>query len=176
MSIYKKIWDFASKYICQHKLFKYGLNLSPVYRRTTGRVVSVSENLMEVQIKIPISYKNRNYVNTIFGGSMFAAVDPIPMMQLMNILGNEYVVWDKSVQILFKRPAKETIYADFEFTQDEISEIQERVASKKEIEIIKTCKLTSEDKQTIYCEISKTIYIADRLFYLKKRNTKQKQV
>ena len=99
MSFYQKLTAVGTKFISKHKLFKHGFNLSPMYRRSTARIVEVSEDLKQIRSKLPISYKNRNYVNSIFGGSMFAAVDPIPMVQLMNLLGDGYVVWDKAAQI-----------------------------------------------------------------------------
>lgn len=113
MSFYQKIAEIGSQYIGKPKLFKYGFNLSPMYRRSTGRITTVSDDLKNIKIQLPISYKNRNYVNTIFGGSMFAAVDPIPMVQLMELLGKDYVVWDKSAEIFFKRPVSENLYAQF---------------------------------------------------------------
>ncbi len=93
MSIYKALSDIGLKFVSRHKLFKYGFNLSPMYRRTTGRLIDVSADLLHITIKIPLSYKNRNYVNSVFGGSMFSAVDPIPMVQLIYLLGDDYVVW-----------------------------------------------------------------------------------
>ncbi|MEW7291447.1 DUF4442 domain-containing protein [Aquimarina sp. 2304DJ70-9] len=169
MSIYQKIAKIGSKYIGRHNLFKYGFNFSPMYRRSTGRIKKVSKDLLVVKMKIPISYKNRNYVNSIFGGSMFSAVDPVPMVQLINILGEEYVVWDKSAEINFKRPAKENLYADFIYTLEELSMIKDKVKLEKEIEIIKTTILTNKNGSKIYCEINKTLYIADKLYYKEKR-------
>ena len=32
-------------------------------------------------------------------GSLYAAVDPIYMIQLIYVLGEEYVVWDKAAEI-----------------------------------------------------------------------------
>lgn len=60
-----------------------------------------------VKVRIKLSYKNSNYVGSIFGGSLLSATDPILMVQLINILGNKHVVWDKAAAIKFKRPAKE---------------------------------------------------------------------
>jgi hypothetical protein len=54
-----------------------------MYKRSTAKIIQVSEDLLNVRIKLPISYKNKNYANSIFGGSMFSAVDPIPMVQLI---------------------------------------------------------------------------------------------
>ena len=169
MSIYKKLSDVGAKYLSKATLFKHGFNFSPMYARTTAKVTEVSSDLMKISIKLPISYKNRNYVNSIFGGSMFAAVDPIPMVQLINIIGEDYVVWDKSAEVLFKRPAKEDLYAEFTYDQQELEDIKRRVADEQEIEIIKTSLLTNQNKSKIFCEVRKTIYIADKAFYKQKR-------
>lgn len=172
MSVYQTLSKIGTKFIGYHILFKYGFNLSPMYRRSTGKIISVSKDLKEIRIKIRISYKNKNYVNTIFGGSMFAAVDPIPMVQLIHLLNKEYVVWDKSAEIYFKKPAKENLYASFTFSEKELEKIKLEVDAKKEIEIIKSTKLTDKDQSLTYCEVKKKIYIADKAFYKQKRKAK----
>jgi len=175
MSIYSKIASIGQRYISKDKLFKYGFNLSPMYRRSTGRIIEVSKDLLHIKIKIPISYKNRNYANSIFGGSLFSSADPIPMVQLINIIGNDYVVWDKSAEIYFKIPAKENLYADFIYTEEEIKEIKEKLKVTDEFEIVKTTLLTNKDRSRVYCEVRKTIYIANKSFYkekLKRRKAK----
>ncbi len=169
MSIYQKLATLGKKYFGQDKLFKYGFNLSPMYRRSTGRVVFASKDLMKVQIKLPISWKNRNYVDSIYGGSMFSAVDPMPMVQLINILGNDFVVWDKKAEINFKRPARENLYAQFEFTNKEVEGIKARVAIENEIEVVKTTLLTNKDQTKTFCEVHKTLYVADKVFFKNKR-------
>ena len=169
MSIYKKIGDLGSKFIGQDKLFKYGFNLSPMYKRSTAKITTVSKDLLKVTIKLPISYKNKNYVNSIFGGSLFSAVDPIPMVQLMGIIGDDYIVWDKSAEIFFKKPAKENLYAEFTYTTEEIEDIKSKVIKENEIEVLKTIVLTNKDKTIVYCEIRKNIYVADKSFYKEKR-------
>jgi len=172
MSFYQKVAEIGKKFIAQDKLFKIGFNMSPMYRRSTARIVNTSKDLMRVDIKLPISYKNKNYVSSIYGGSMFSAVDPIPMVQLINILGDDYVVWDKSAEIFFKRPARENLFATFEYTNEELESIKKRVAKEKEMEIIKTTKLTNKDRSIIFCEVNKTIYIANKQYYKQKRKNK----
>nr|WP_297914043.1 DUF4442 domain-containing protein [uncultured Allomuricauda sp.] len=169
MSFYQKLAKAGSKYIGKHTLFKHGFNLSPMYRRSTGRITEVSQDLMQIHVKLPISYKNRNYVNSIFGGSMFAAVDPIPMVQLMNILGEEYVVWDKAAEIQFKRPAREHLYAEFTYSFDEIEDIKNRIMTENEITITKRTELMNKEKTQVFCEVKKIIYVADKSFYKNKR-------
>ena len=174
MSVYKKLADFGGKFIEKSTLFKHGFNYSPMYRRSTARIVAISKDLLQVTIKLPISYKNKNYVNSIFGGSMFAAVDPIPMIQLMHLLGDDFVVWDKSAEIYFKKPAKETLYADFIYTSIEVDAILNRVATEKEMEVTKVTQLTNLDRTIIYSEVRKTIYIADKSFFKEKKRLKNR--
>ena len=173
MFSYKKITDLVSKFIGKSKVLKYGMNLSPMYRRTTAKVLYISEDFKEIKIKLPYSYKNANYVNTIFGGSMFSAVDPFPMTQLMNLIGEDYVVWDKAAEIFFRRPAKEDLFADFIYTDEEIDEIKKKAQDQNEFEIIKSTKLTNKDKSIVYCEIKKRVYIADKVFFKEKRKKRE---
>ena len=175
MSIYRKIAEIGTKYIGKPRMFKYGFNLSPMYRRSTAKIVHVSKDICTVKIKLPLSYKNKNYVNSIFGGSMFAAVDPIPMIQLMHLLGDAYIVWDKTAQISFLRPAKEDLYADFLFTHEEIEEIKQSLAQKNELEVVKTTSLTNKDQTIAYCKVEKTIYVANKAYFKNKRKKKKVQ-
>lgn len=176
MSIYQKIALWGEKLFKKKTLFKYGFNLSPMYRRSTAKIIKVSEDLLHIQIKLPLSYKNKNYVNSIFGGSLFSAVDPIPMVQLINLLGDDYVVWDKSAEIFFKRPAKEHVYASFDYSKEELETIKQRVAKEHEIDIVKVTRLMNEASTKTYCEVHKTIYVADKAFYKQKRAKRQAQV
>lgn len=174
--MYAKLQKVLEKFISKKNIFKYGFNFSPMYSRTTGRICEISDDLHKIKIRIKLSYKNSNYVGSIFGGSMLSATDPIFMIQLFNILGNNYVVWDKAASIKFKRPARETCYAVFTFTTDEIIEIKKEVASKNEIDLIKNIKLTNKDESIVFAEVSKTIYVADKQFYKKKLIAKKKIV
>ena len=174
MSFYQKISAVGLKFFSKGSLFKHGFNYSPMYRRTTGRITHATDDLLEIRMKLPINWKNRNYVNTIFGGSMFSSVDPIPMVQLMNILGKDYVVWDKSAQIDFKRPAKVDLYATFSYSPEEIAEIKNRVANDHEIEITKETRLMDREGEKEYCRVKKQIYVADKNFFKEKKSRNKK--
>lgn len=171
--MYQTITKIGKKFLSEAKLFQVGFNISPMYRRSTGRITSVSEDLLKIDIKIPLSYKNRNYVGTIYGGSLYSATDPIYMVQLINILGEDFVVWDKSSEIKYKRPAKKVAYATFEFTKEEIENIKERVRMENEFDLTKNLIIIGPDKE-VYCEVKKVLYIADKAYYKAKR--KQKKV
>ncbi|GAA4756763.1 MULTISPECIES: PaaI family thioesterase [Flavobacterium] len=167
--MYQQLAKIAQKFIKESTFLKFGFNISPMYRRSTARVIYISDDIKTVKIKIPLSYKNRNYVGSIFGGSLFAAVDPIPMIQLMYILKEEYIVWDKAANIKFKRPAREDMYATFEFTNKEIEDIIAKVMEQKEFEHHKLTQITNKTGDVVFCEVTKTIYIAQKEFYKEKK-------
>ncbi|MEM7053692.1 MAG: DUF4442 domain-containing protein [Pseudomonadota bacterium] len=163
--MYQQIAKIGPKLFGKARTFKMGFNLSPMYRRSTARIIEVAEDISHIRIKLPISYKNRNYVGSIFGGSLFSAVDPIPMVQLINLLDGQYVIWDKSAEIFFRAPANKDLYADFHYSQDELAHIRSTIQSDSEMEIIKLTKLTDKSGQKVYCEVKKTLYIASKAHY-----------
>ena len=77
------------------RLERWGFNLFPAYRGTGGRITYIADDHREVRIELPLSWRTRNYVGTIFGGSMYAVVDPVYMIILIKTLGPGYIVWDK---------------------------------------------------------------------------------
>ncbi|MDO5972591.1 YiiD C-terminal domain-containing protein [Flavivirga jejuensis] len=172
--MYKTLSKIFKTFLTDAQIYKYLFNLSPMYRRSTGKIIEVSEDLMYVKIKIPLSIKNKNYVGSIFGGSLFSATDPIYMIQLMHILGDHYIVWDKDATIKYKRPAKENVYAEFSFSSEEIETIKAQVAKKGELNLIKTAHIVNKER-VVFAEVIKTIYVADKPFYKKKRSLKTNQ-
>lgn len=56
--------------------FRGGMNFWPCYRGTGGRLTFIASDWSEVRVKLGLSWRTRNYVGTIFGGSLYAAVDP----------------------------------------------------------------------------------------------------
>lgn len=170
--MYRVATKFLNRFFKTSTIYKYGFNWSPMYRRTTAKLIEVSDDLHKVVISLNLNWKNRNYAGSIFGGSMLAATDPIYMIQLIEILGENYVVWDKSVEARYRKPAKSRIFGEFIFTPQEIENIKQEVAHKNEIDILKTMHLL-DAKQNKIATFNKTLYIADKAFY--KQKLKQRQ-
>ncbi|WP_240475165.1 DUF4442 domain-containing protein [Neotamlana sedimentorum] len=150
-------------------ILKTGFNLNIPYRRSSGRVCFVSDDLQTIKIKIPLTYKNKNYIGTMFGGSMFAATDPIYMMQLITILGNNYVVWDKAGSIQFKRPVTKTVFANFIITNEFLKQIENDINKYNEKDYCLKVNLTDKDGVT-YAEVERVIYIASKFYYKNKKH------
>ena len=111
------------------RLSRWGFNWFPAYRGTGARITYIAGDWREVHIRLPLSWRTRNYVGTIFGGSMYGALDPIYMIMLIKILGPDYVVWDKAATIRFRRPGRETLQAAFTIDEAQLTAIKETVAA-----------------------------------------------
>jgi len=106
------------------RLTRWGFNWFPAYRGTGARIEYVASDWKEVRIRLPLSWRSRNYVGTIYGGSLYGAVDPIYMIMLIKILGPGYEVWDKAATIRFKKPGRSTLRAHFQLTDAELDAIK----------------------------------------------------
>ena len=170
--MYKSGTKLLKKYFKVSTIYKYGFNWSPMYRRTTAKIVEVSDDLLYIKIRLKLNWKNRNYAGTMFGGSMLAATDPIYMIQLLQILGDQYIVWDKAVDAKYKKPGKGTIYGEFIFTKEEIDSIKKTVHEKNQMDLTKTMSLVDAEKNII-ATFNKTLYIADKDFYKNKLKSRK---
>jgi hypothetical protein len=147
--------SFASKFD------RIKFNFFPAYRGTGARVVYIADDYRKIRVKIPLSWRTRNYVGTIYGGSLYAGIDPIYMLMLIKILGREYIVWDKAAKIRFKRPGKETLFADFLLTESETGEIKKLLETEKSVDRIYNIELADKNGK-VHAIIEKTLYIARR--------------
>lgn len=145
-------------------LTRIGFNFFPAYRGTGARISFLSADWRDVCVTINLNWRTRNYVGTVFGGSIYAAADPIYMIQLINILGKEYVVWDKAASVKFLKPIKKRVYMRFLITDEILTEIISKVKTEKKYTIDLTTNFQDENG-VIYSEVTKTIYIADKEYY-----------
>ena len=143
-------------------LWKLRFNLFPAYFGSGARVTFIAADWREVRVEIPLSWRTRNYVGTTFGGSMYAAVDPIYMMMLIQVLGADYVVWDKAASIRFRRPGTGTLYAAFRLTEQEIVGIRTTLAHGASIDRVYQVDLI-DGSGTVHATVEKTIYIRKAL-------------
>jgi hypothetical protein len=145
----------------ESRLARWKFNLFPAYRGTGGRVVYVAHDFREIRVKIPLNWRTRNYLGTIYGGSMYGAIDPIYMLMLIKVLGRDYVVWDKAAKIRFRKPGKTTLYGDFRLDDDEIDEIRRLAQDAASVD--RVYELELKDKNgVVHAVIEKTLYISKK--------------
>ena len=145
----------------ESRLARWKFNLFPAYRGTGGRVIYIADDFHEIKVKIPLSWRTRNYVGTIYGGSMYGAIDPIYMLMLIKILGRGYVVWDKAAKIHFKKPGKDTLFVNFKLDREEIAEIKRLAEMERSIDRVYDLELKDENG-VVHARIEKTLYVAKK--------------
>src|SRR5258707_15253434 len=116
------------------RVMRWKFGLFPAWRGTGARVSYIASDFREVRVELPLSWRTRNYVGTIFGGSIYAAVDPIYMLMLIRRLGPEFVVWDKAATIQFKKPGRETLRARFVIDDQELMAIRTALESQRSLD------------------------------------------
>jgi hypothetical protein len=140
------------------RLQRWGFNLFPAYRGTGGRITYISRDWRELRVRVPLGWRTRNYVGSIFGGSMFGAVDPIYMVMLIRNLGPDYLVWDKAASIRFRRPGRTTLHARFALDDAELDAIRATLADASAIDRVYTIDLVNADG-VVHATVEKTIHI-----------------
>ena len=143
------------------RLMRWGFNLFPAYWSTGASITYISHDLREVRIRLPLSWRTRNYVGTIFGGSMYGAVDPVYMTMLIKLLGPGYVVWDKAAAIRFRRPGRSTLRARFVLDASVLESIREDLRHAPSVERVFTVDLTSADG-TVHASVEKVVHVSRR--------------
>jgi len=143
------------------RIFRWGFNFFPAYRGTGGRIVYIADDWCEIRVNLPLNWRTRNYVGTIYGGSIYASIDPIYMLMLMKILGPEYTVWDKAAKIRFRKPGREMLFVNFRLEPGEIAEIKTQTESERSIDRIYNVEL-KDRKGVVHASIEKTLYIAKK--------------
>jgi hypothetical protein len=138
------------------------LNYWPPFLGAGIRVDSMSADFFEVKVSMKLKFWNRNYVNTHYGGSLYSMTDPFYMLMLIQILGPDYIIWDKSASIRFKKPGKGTVKAVFKLTPDQIESYKNELLDKDKIEP----KLLV----TIVDDNNDVVAVVEKLLYIKKKN------
>ena len=83
-----------------------------------------------VEVKITKSFMNRNYNDSIFGGTTFAAADPfypILFYQVLSRKGFKVNAWSRSAAIRYHKPAKKNLHFKIEITDSQIVDCEHQL-------------------------------------------------
>ena len=80
------------------------------------------------------------------------------MILLMENLGKDYIVWDQSASITFKKPGKTSLRATFHIPESQYLDIKSQLEVKEKIYPVFTVDILDID-ENIVATVDKTIYI-----------------
>ena len=140
------------------KLLKIALNFYPPYLGAGVKVTYISENWKELHVSMALRWFNRNAVGTHFGGSLYSMIDPHLMLLLMQLLGKNYLVWDKSADIEFVKASKSKVTSIIKVTNEDLEIIRNKTASGEKYfsNFVVEIRDTNND---MIARIKKTIYV-----------------
>lgn len=121
--------------------------------------MSISRDLRHIRLRLPLNWRTTNPVGTLFGGSLYAATDPMYPTLLSLALGRDVVIWDKAGHIRYRKPGRSTLYADFSLDDAELADLRASLAREGHCE--RCYRIELKDAQgVVHTEIEKTVYLA----------------
>jgi hypothetical protein len=134
------------------------LNLWPPFLGAGIRVKNLNSDWREIDVEMRLHRWNSNYVGTHYGGSLYSMTDPFFMVMLIENLGSDYIVWDKSASIRFRRPARGTVFAKFRLSPQQVDEIREALNNEEKIERVFSVQVKDESGGVV-AEVQKVLHI-----------------
>lgn len=134
------------------------INLYPPYLGAGIRLREVNPDLTRFVVELKLRWYNRNLYGTHFGGSLYAMCDPFFAIIVYAYLGNEYIVWDKSATVQFKKPGTGTVHAVFEIGKDELERIKMEIEQTGRGTYLFITSVRNETNDVV-AEVEKEIYV-----------------
>ena len=138
------------------------LNLYPPYLGAGIKVEYISDNWKELHVSMKLKWYNRNAVGTHFGGSLYSMIDPHIMLLLMQLLGKEYIVWDKKAEIEFIKASKKRVRSEIKISDNEIEAIK-RNTEKGDKYLAKFDVEIKDDDGSLVARAKKIIYVRKKV-------------
>ena len=134
------------------------INLWPPFLGAGIRVKRLQADCKEIDVQMRLHRWNTNYVGTHYGGSLYSMTDPFYVFMLIENLGRDYIVWDKSATIRFKKPGRGVVSAGFRLSDEQIDEIREALKTEAKIDRLFTVEVKDESGAVI-AEVHKQVHV-----------------
>lgn len=111
--------------LASETVLKWAMRFYPPFLFQGVWTQKFDDGFLGVQVKIIKNLFNRNYNNSIFGGTTFSAVDPFPVILFHQILkrkGYSVQLWTKHASIDYIKPGTSNLYFNFALTQEILNE------------------------------------------------------
>ena len=141
--------------------FRRLMNLWPPFLGAGIRVTRLDPDWKAVDVEMKLRLWNSNFVGTHYGGSLYSIADPFYMLMLIENLGPDYVVWDKSAVIRFRKPGKGKVAASFRLTSAQLDAIRRDLQAQEKLEPEFVVEV-KDDSGTVIAEVRKTLHIRKR--------------
>jgi len=151
---------------------RWAFNFWPCIWCTGSKVEFIAGDFKELHVSLKLNIRTRNRVGTVYGGSIYSSVDPYFMLLLMEVLGKDYIVWDKGASMKFLKPIIEKVKCRFLITDALVEDIKQKIVENGEYTFDLPIQY-EDDKGRVYAIFNKVVYAANKQFYKKKLADKQ---
>lgn len=113
--------------VVSEKVLKWAMRFYPPLFFQRIWVQNFGKGFTSVEVKINKSIFNKNYNDSIFGGTIFAGADPFYALlfdQILQRRGFKVRVWLKSAQIQYLKPGRTNLYFKINISEKEIAEAE----------------------------------------------------
>jgi len=134
------------------------VNWWPPYLGAGVRVKRWQPDWKAIDVEMKLRFWNSNFVGTHFGGSLYSMADPFYMLMLIHNLGPDYIVWDKSASVRFRKPGRGRVSASFRLSDAEIDGIRQQLQGLEKIEPTFMVEVKDESG-TVIAEVQKVLHV-----------------
>ena len=112
------------KLVTQAKWLRRLMNLWPPFIGAGILVTRIDNDFRYAQVRMKLKWYNRNYMGTQYGGSLYSMTDAFYAIMIIRNLDDKYYVWDKSANIEYISPARDTVIANYRLDDQMIETIK----------------------------------------------------
>ena len=160
--------DLISKnYFCNMKIpkfaIKFVLNIFPPLLFNRIVLKEITNDFREMKVVLRKALFNINFHKTIFGGSIFSACDPYFPTMYYHIFANKgrkLIIWLKSAEIQYLKPADTTLSLHFKITEKDIHLAENTLNNDGKFEIWHTVEAINK-KGVICAKARMLVYLRD---------------
>lgn len=134
------------------------MNCWPPFLGAGIRVRRIAPDFSEVDVEMRLTWYNRNYVRTHFGGSLYTMTDPFHMVMSLHQLGPDYIVWDKAGSVEYIAPGRGTVRCAIRVSQAQIDAIRVQAANGDKVLPEFTADVVGADGEVV-ARVRKTLYV-----------------
>lgn len=138
-------------------MLKY-MNFWPPFLGSGIKVKNVAPDFKSLDVEVKMRFWNRNYVGSHYGGTIYSMTDPWYMLMLMQNIGKDYIVWDKSAEVRFLKPGYGKLTAHFNLSAERIAEIKKAADENYKHEPTFTVQIKNEQGEVV-AEVDKVLYV-----------------
>jgi len=134
------------------------VNLWPPFLGAGIRIKRFQPDWKSIDVEMKLRFWNTNYVGTHFGGSLYSMTDPFYMLMLIENLGRDYIVWDKSASIRFRKPGKGKVVVSFRLSDEQIEGIRQQLRTQEKIEPTFMVEVKDQNGDVV-AEVQKVLHV-----------------